>query len=156
MITNFDHLHLYTADLDATLAFYQQTLGASPIGELPNSHGGFNHLLLLGFRFESVLPLDVETSALVWDDEMPFATKTLAMSDTFDVWNRTERQKKLPLIRRIPDTSLGNVVQVGHFPLICSEVAKRLCYNEFDEPIQRRNESFPDCFVSRIVATEFP
>ena len=48
MITSFDHIHLYSADLDATLSFYENTLGAEPIGALPNSHGGHNHLLLLG------------------------------------------------------------------------------------------------------------
>ena len=51
MITNFDHIHLYSADLDGALAFYTQTLGAEPIGAIPNSHGDFNHLILLGGQF---------------------------------------------------------------------------------------------------------
>lgn len=51
MITNFDHVHFYTADLAATIGFYQDVLGAEPIGDIPNSHGGFNHLLLLGGQF---------------------------------------------------------------------------------------------------------
>jgi len=54
MITNFDHIHLYTADLDGTLAFYQRTLGAETIGALPNSHGGHNHLVLLGGQFLAI------------------------------------------------------------------------------------------------------
>lgn len=48
MITSFDHVHLYSADLDGSLAFYQRVLGAEKVGSIPNDHGGKNHVLLLG------------------------------------------------------------------------------------------------------------
>ena len=51
MITNFDHIHLYTADLEATRRFYLDTLGAEAVGALANNHGGHNHFLLLGGQF---------------------------------------------------------------------------------------------------------
>lgn len=51
MVTNFDHVHIYSADLDAALAFYTETLGGELVGRLPNSQGDFNHLVLLGGQF---------------------------------------------------------------------------------------------------------
>jgi catechol 2,3-dioxygenase-like lactoylglutathione lyase family enzyme len=54
MITNFDHIHLYTADLESTRRFYEETLGAEAVGQLPNNHGGHNHLILLGGQFLAI------------------------------------------------------------------------------------------------------
>lgn len=54
MISNFDHIHLYASDLSATLAFYERTLGADRVGAIPNSHGGHNHLVLLGGQFLAI------------------------------------------------------------------------------------------------------
>ncbi len=48
MITSFDHIHLYSADLSRSLEFYEQVLGAEPVGAIPNDHGGKNHVLILG------------------------------------------------------------------------------------------------------------
>ncbi len=54
MITNFDHVHFYTADLQGTLEFYERVMGAEAIGAIPNSHGGKNHILLLGGQFIAI------------------------------------------------------------------------------------------------------
>ncbi len=54
MITNFDHIHLYTANLPDTLHFYEHVLGAEPVGALVNNHGGQNHLLLLAGQFLAI------------------------------------------------------------------------------------------------------
>ncbi len=54
MITNFDHVHFYAEDLDASLSFYQDVMGAELVGAIPNSHGGKNHILLLGGQFLAV------------------------------------------------------------------------------------------------------
>jgi catechol 2,3-dioxygenase-like lactoylglutathione lyase family enzyme len=54
MISNFDHVHLYTADLQATLGFYRETLGAEDVGAIANNHGGQNHLVLLGGQFLAI------------------------------------------------------------------------------------------------------
>ena len=51
MITNFDHVHIYCRDLEASLDFYQGTLGAEALGEIPSSSGGSNHFLLLAGQF---------------------------------------------------------------------------------------------------------
>lgn len=51
MITSFDHLHLYSADLGASLRFYERVLGAERVGKIPNDHGDYNHVLLLGGQY---------------------------------------------------------------------------------------------------------
>ncbi len=51
MSCTFDHVHLHTTDLAGALEFYQNTMGAEPVGILPNSHGGENHLIVLGGQF---------------------------------------------------------------------------------------------------------
>lgn len=50
----FDHVHLYASDPQATIAFYAEHFGAEVVGELKNSAGGVNHLLLLGGQLVAV------------------------------------------------------------------------------------------------------
>lgn len=50
----FDHIHIYATDVDASLRFYEEVLGAEPIGALGNRAGGLNHLLVLGGVYVAV------------------------------------------------------------------------------------------------------
>ena len=63
MIDNFDHVHIYAADVEHTIAFYVDVLGAERIGALPNSAGGSNHLLALGGQFIAVSAFPVGLQA---------------------------------------------------------------------------------------------
>lgn len=47
-ISSLDHLHVYAADPDHTLSFFQEHFGAERVGTLPNRSGTGNHFLLLG------------------------------------------------------------------------------------------------------------
>jgi len=47
-VAAFDHVHVYAADPDATLAFYQRHFGAELLGQLTNANGGTNNFLLVG------------------------------------------------------------------------------------------------------------
>lgn len=38
-ITAFDHLHVYAADPEATLTFYEDVLGAERLGSIPRAAG---------------------------------------------------------------------------------------------------------------------
>ena len=51
MAIDFDHVHVYCRDLDASLGFYEELLGAERVGAIPNSFGDFNHVVLLGGQF---------------------------------------------------------------------------------------------------------
>ncbi len=53
-VTNFDHIHLYSANPDETIEFYCSTLGAERVGQLPASAGHVNHLLILGGQFVAI------------------------------------------------------------------------------------------------------
>jgi catechol 2,3-dioxygenase-like lactoylglutathione lyase family enzyme len=44
----FDHLHIYSADVDTTIAFYTAVLGGELLGNLPTEHEELNHFVLLG------------------------------------------------------------------------------------------------------------
>lgn len=50
----FDHIHIYSADVSGTLRFYQDVLGAEPVGDLPTSSGGVNHLVILGGQYVAI------------------------------------------------------------------------------------------------------
>lgn len=47
-ILAFDHLHVYAADPEATLAFYEEVLGAERLGSIPAGGGRRNQLVILG------------------------------------------------------------------------------------------------------------
>ncbi len=47
-VSSFDHVHVYAADPERTLAFYGRHFGAERLGRLGNATGGVNHLMLLG------------------------------------------------------------------------------------------------------------
>lgn len=48
MITALDHIHVYAAEPEATIAFYVELLGGERLGALPSGHGSENHFVLLG------------------------------------------------------------------------------------------------------------
>jgi len=62
MITALDHIHLYAADPERTLRFYEDCFGAERLGALGNDHGDHNHFLLLGGQLlvVSAFPPDIE------------------------------------------------------------------------------------------------
>ena len=47
-ISAFDHIHLYAADPEQTMAFYQRHFGAERLGALPTADGPNNFLILGG------------------------------------------------------------------------------------------------------------
>jgi len=48
MITALDHIHIYAAEPEQTIRFYQDCFNAERMGTLPNRSGTGNHFLLLG------------------------------------------------------------------------------------------------------------
>jgi catechol 2,3-dioxygenase-like lactoylglutathione lyase family enzyme len=53
MIT-FDHIHIYTADPEHSIHFYEDCLGAERLGAISNAAGAENHLLILGGQFIAI------------------------------------------------------------------------------------------------------
>src|SRR5262245_49895177 len=47
-VAAFDHVHIYAAEPDRTLAFYERHFGAERVGQQRNAKGGVNEFLLLG------------------------------------------------------------------------------------------------------------
>ncbi|MBW2461645.1 MAG: VOC family protein [Deltaproteobacteria bacterium] len=47
MITSFDHVHVYAAEPEVTLAFYRDSLGGETLGSIATSDGRRNHFVLL-------------------------------------------------------------------------------------------------------------
>ncbi len=51
VISALDHIHIYAADPEASLAFYRRHFGAETLGTLPNRAGTGNHFLILGGQY---------------------------------------------------------------------------------------------------------
>ena len=102
-----------------------------------------------------MMPLHVQPPLLTWNDKVPFAAKALALQKIVNGGNTGKRLKETPIRRCIPDTSLRNMVDLGHFPLIRSKVPDMLLLNKLDELAQSPLESVSHSLVPRVSTSRF-
>src|SRR3972149_9179417 len=119
----------------------------------PSREGQNDDFLFLWFRFLAMLPFNMEPPASLRNHEMPPTGETFTFNQPIDRWDRTEeRLEESPVIRRVPNGSFQDVIQVGNFPLIRSKIAHLLFNYECDELLQGLKETLPHAPIARILA----
>lgn len=101
-------------------------------------------LFLLRAGRQYILPLHMQAPALPGNDEMPFPGEALAERHAGDGRNRTQRPEKTPVVRIVPDSSLGDMIHIRDFPLVGPKVTDFLLAQERQQRIQGGSEPVSD------------